>query len=57
MLTSASLSVGTRSMVALFRVSGERTHLFRSVRPLMSNGEEKVMGDMMAVSESGGTEE
>lgn len=48
MLTSASLSVGTRSIAALFRVSGARMHLFWSVMPLMSNGEEKLTVAMIA---------
>lgn len=52
MLTSASLSVGTRSTVALFRVSGERMHLFRKTMPLMSNGEEKPTHDMIEIQQA-----
>lgn len=53
MLTSASLSVGTRSNVALFRVIGERTILFLSVVPLMSKGVEKLAVDMIPADEEG----
>lgn len=48
--SAALLVVGTRSVVALLRVRGERTHLFRSVIPWMFNDEEKLAFDMRTIS-------
>lgn len=49
MLTSASLSVGTRSIVALFRVKGDKiTRFFSDVLPMVS-GEENLMVSRPAI--------